>query len=96
MKPQRFETGQAVTLRARIKKVTQSQSGDWPLPKVGEIYHVRHYVPDVSFGSDEWYIALKEFPSEFSYNEKAFDPVILTTSDIHKLYEESISIKETV
>lgn len=91
MKPQRFETGQAVTPKVGAVFIMKRSTS----PKQGHIYHVSGYFTDSNYVTSPA-IFLREMPCDAVYDERKFDPVDLTTSDIHELYEESISIKETV
>jgi len=95
MKPQRFEIGQAVTLKVSKKIPTQNPDSPSESIKLGEIYHVEKYYSPYQMGKapngyffDGWYCDLTEIDSCVA--EDILDPVELTTEQITALIEETL------
>lgn len=74
MKPQRFEIGQAITLKHEYKNAPV-QPG-CIRPAFGQVYHVSGYALDTFQGKPEWWITLEEHPKRQISREADFDPVV--------------------
>lgn len=91
MKPQRFEIGQAVSLRKKPKGVTNVESNEkFPCPlSHSEIYHIAGYGEGRGSGKGEWYVFIAEYNHNCLFNEDGFEPVI-SDNIISELLEESL------
>jgi len=93
MPAQRFEIGQSIALRSKPKRIYDCDTGktiDLSLLNPGEIYHVSYY--EIGRKEQIWFIGLVEKPGR-SFEEKAFNPVELTDTEITALLEETQHIE---
>lgn len=107
MKPQRFEIGQAVTVKPGIHWVKVMGDITWwrrilffPILQkifpalgvpVGEILYVKHYGRSTIFCPDEWFLQFTNYESTDWYAERCFDPVEMTSEEVAALLEESMT-----
>lgn len=86
MDAQRFEIGQAVTLKVKLKGIIDPNVS---MVKHGEIYTVAEYHTN----HNDWFITLNEMPATDGFSERIFDPVDITNEQIAELVEESLTEK---
>jgi len=90
MKPQRFEIGQAVTMKNPLNWLVLDGPSAGSLALFGKIYHVKEYT---SYHSQyRWLISFEELHPEDEFEENEFVPVI---SDAI-LESELSSINQTI